>query len=171
MFSPWQVRWNCDTQLLCWNLLGYGNAIYSIWIAERPSLVGDGKVDALLYIKAHTPGLGPFKYCEEILMEEGLIFRWLDVTVEYAVISEKSDCRYYLTSDVVDEQQEQNRSEHWSLWDARHYRTPVGFFPINSNTMWPVSQEASNAVICFATHRITAIYEEGIYGTPCRMSY
>ena len=65
---------------------------------------------ALSGVELHTPGISPAGEGEEVFLQEAVVIRGGDGTVEDSIISKKSYRGVQAEGDVVDEYQEQKRS-------------------------------------------------------------
>ena len=65
---------------------------------------------ALSGVELHTPGISPAREGEEVFLQEAVVIRGGDGTVEDSIISKKSYRGVQAKGDVIDEYQEQKRS-------------------------------------------------------------
>ena len=84
---------------------------------ERMFFAADSKDFTFVGIKFHGPIGFPFFEIKEIILEGSA--SWVDLTVNYSIIWEKSNLALSTVREVIYVWEEKARSEDWALGDAR----------------------------------------------------
>ena len=81
---------------------------------------------ALLGIELHLPNSSPGEKLVDVILPDETVSGVGCCPVQNAIISKQSDLRLHVTGDVINVQEEEERSEDCALWNTRCYWKPGG---------------------------------------------
>ena len=105
-------------------------------------------------LKSHSPLPCPGTQSINIPLKFYCVFFLLNYTIANTVINKKSYFRPNIWCDVIYVQKEQQGTKNGALGDTRQNRSPVRFYSIYNNSLFPEAQKRIYPFQCLATNSI-----------------